>query len=142
LLVSLVLRRLGAEIADGKSLTGALQLRSNVGLHLDKDATILFSTDPADYPVVLTRWEGTECMNFCGLLTGRDLHDISITGEGTIDGQGSAWWGWAKKAQAKQLRELGETPTIPRSASSAPPKRRFVPVSSSRSTPSEFCWKA
>ncbi len=97
----------------GKYLTGALVLRSNVGLHLDKDATILFSTDPADYPVVLTRWEGTECMNFCGLLTGRDLHDISITGEGTIDGQGSTWWGWAKKAQSKKLRELGETTDDP-----------------------------
>lgn len=98
----------------GKYLTGTLQLRSNVGLHLDKDATILFSTDPADYPVVLTRWEGTECMNYCGLISGRDLHDISITGEGTIDGQGAAWWPWARVAAAKKLRELGETTDDPK----------------------------
>src|SRR5437016_7392088 len=102
--------------SSGTYLTGAIQLRSNVGIHLEKGATIRFTTDPADYPVVLTRWEGTECMNFCGLLTGRDLHDISITGEGTIDGQGSVWWPWAKKAgaSAKKLREMGETGDDPK----------------------------
>src|SRR5215213_7380888 len=81
----------------GTYLTGALKLRSNVGIHLEKGATLLFSTDPSDYPVVLTRWEGTECMNYSGLIYGRDLHDISITGEGTIDGQGEPWWAWSKK---------------------------------------------
>jgi polygalacturonase len=100
----------------GTYLTGAIHLRSNVELHLDKDATILFSTDPADYPVILTRWEGTECMNFCGLLTGQDLHDIAITGEGTIEGQGANWWAWARKAgaSARHLRELGETTDDPK----------------------------
>lgn len=47
--------------APGTYLTGAIRLRSNVGLHVEKGATLL--TDPSDYPVVLTRWEGTECMN-------------------------------------------------------------------------------
>jgi polygalacturonase len=98
----------------GTYLTGPIQLRSNVGIHLEKGATVKFSTDPADYPVVLTRWEGTECMNYCGLLTGRDLHDISITGEGILDGQGSVWWPWSKKAAAKKLRELGETTDDPK----------------------------
>jgi polygalacturonase len=100
----------------GTYVTGPIQIRSNVGIHLEKGATIRFSTDPTDYPVILTRWEGTECMNFCGLLTGRDLHDISITGEGTIDGQGSAWWPWAKKAgpSAKKLREMGEMTDDPK----------------------------
>src|SRR4051812_43653174 len=102
---------------SGKYLTGAVQLRSKVGIHLDKDATLLFTTEPADYPVVLTRWEGTECMNYSGLIGGRDLHDIAITGEGTIDGQGSTWWAWAKKAggSAKKLREMGETNDNPKS---------------------------
>src|SRR5829696_2028077 len=39
----------------GTYLTGAIKLRSKVGLHLDKGATIKFSTNPRDYPVVLTR---------------------------------------------------------------------------------------
>jgi polygalacturonase len=101
--------------AEGTYLTGAIKLRSKVAIHLDKGATLLFSTDPADYPVVLTRWEGTECMNFSGLIYGRDVSDISITGEGTIDGQGSAWWPWSKRAAPTlvKLREMGETTDDP-----------------------------
>src|SRR5689334_17079123 len=57
--------------AAGTYLTGAIKLRSKVGIHLDKGATLLFSTDPGDYPLVLTRWEGTECMNYSGLIYGR-----------------------------------------------------------------------
>src|SRR5687767_465433 len=101
----------------GTYLTGAIRLRSNVGLHLDKGATLLFSTDPSDYPVVLTRWEGTECMNYSGLIYGQNVHDVSITGEGTIDGQGKAWWGAFRKgswAAMKRLRELGETSDDPK----------------------------
>ena len=101
--------------AEGTYLTGAIKLRSKVGIRLDKGATLLFSTDPADYPVVLTRWEGTECMNFSGLIYGRDVSDIAITGEGTIDGQGSAWWLWSKRAGPTlvKLREMGETTDDP-----------------------------
>jgi polygalacturonase len=99
----------------GTYLTGPIQLRSSVGMHLDKGATLLFTTDPAAYPTGLTRWEGTECINYTGLLTGRDLHDVAITGQGIIDGQGSAWWPWAKQsgASAKKLREMGETTDDP-----------------------------
>ena len=99
----------------GTYLTGAIKLRSKVGILLDEGATILFSTDPADYPVVLTRWEGTECMNYSGLIYGRDASDIAITGKGTIDGQGSAWWPWTKRAgpTLTKLRELGETTDDP-----------------------------
>ena len=99
----------------GTYLTGAVKLRSKVGIHLDKGATILFSTDPADYPVVLTRWEGTECMNYSGLMYARDAADIAVTGEGTIDGQGQTWWPWRKHAGATltKLREMGETQDDP-----------------------------
>jgi polygalacturonase len=102
--------------AKGTYLTGAVEMRSKVGLHLEKGATLLFSTDPADYPVVLTRWEGTECMNYSGLLWARDASDIAVTGEGTIDGQGRAWWEWRARAGAtlKKLRELGDTTDDPR----------------------------
>ena len=103
--------------AAGTYLTGAVKLRSNVGLHLEKGATLLFSTDPSDYPVVLTRWEGTECMNYSGLIYGQGVHDVAITGEGTIDGQGKAWWGDFRKgswAAMKKLRELGETTDDPK----------------------------
>ena len=102
--------------AAGTYLTGPVQLRSKVGLHLEKGATLRFKSDPSAYPVVLTRFEGTECMNYSGLLSARDASDIAITGEGTIDGQGEPWWAWKSRAgpTLTKLRELGETTDDPR----------------------------
>src|SRR3982750_1914673 len=51
-------------IPSGEFLTGAVSLKSNVNLHLAKGATLKFATDTRQYPIVHTRWEGMECMNF------------------------------------------------------------------------------
>jgi polygalacturonase len=52
-------------IPPGRFLTGAIHLESNVNLYLSEGATLLFSTNPKDYlPVVFTRFESTECMNY------------------------------------------------------------------------------
>ena len=87
-------------VPAGKWLTGAIHLRSNVNLHVSEGATLLFSTDPAAYlPVVYTRWEGTECMNFSPLIYAFEQENIAITGSGTLDGQASeeTWWKWARR---------------------------------------------
>jgi polygalacturonase len=47
-------------VPAGRFLTGALTLRSNVTLRLEEGSVLLGSQDPADYPLVLTRWEGAE----------------------------------------------------------------------------------
>lgn len=103
------------QVPAGDFLTGPIVLKSRVRLHLDPGALLRFSTEPADYPVVLTRWEGTECMNYSGLISARDVHDIAITGEGTIDGQGQTWWPWKSYAGTaiRKLRVLGETTEDP-----------------------------
>src|SRR5262245_60546010 len=52
-------------VPPGVFLTGAIHLENNINLHVSEGATLRFSTDPAAYlPVVLTRWEGIECMNY------------------------------------------------------------------------------
>ncbi|WP_404338237.1 glycoside hydrolase family 28 protein [Sphingomonas sp. MMS12-HWE2-04] len=83
-------------VPAGRFLTGAVHLKSNVNLHLAEGATLLFSTDPADYPIVFTRWEGIELMNYSPLVYARRQKNIAITGKGTLDGQASAqhWWMW------------------------------------------------
>src|SRR5215217_3692205 len=49
----------------GVFMTGAIHLKSNVNLHVTEGATLKFFNDPSKYlPVVYTRWEGTELMNF------------------------------------------------------------------------------
>src|SRR5687768_10628741 len=83
-------------IPAGEFLTGAIRLKSNVNLHVSKGATLKFSTDPAAYlPVVHTRWEGMELMHLSPLIYAYEQSNIAITGEGTLDGQGKAFfWKW------------------------------------------------
>ncbi|MDR8393342.1 glycoside hydrolase family 28 protein [Aliifodinibius sp. S!AR15-10] len=84
-------------VPEGTFLTGAIHLQSNVNLHLAEGATILFSRDPADYlPVVFTRWEGMELMNYSPFIYANGEENIAITGNGTLDGNATLehWWPW------------------------------------------------
>lgn len=83
-------------VPSGRFLTGPIELRSNVELHVTAGATLAFSTDPADFPVVLTRFEGVEMMGLSPLIYAHGQRNIAITGLGVLDGQGSDrhWWSW------------------------------------------------
>jgi polygalacturonase len=92
-------------VPAGVFRTGAIHLKSNVNLHLTEGSTLLFSTDPKAYlPVVYTRWEGTECMNYSPFIYAFEQENIAVTGTGTLDGQASGdnWWAWAKKGADKK----------------------------------------
>ncbi|MFF0342358.1 glycoside hydrolase family 28 protein [Kribbella sp. NPDC004875] len=97
-------------VPPGSWHTGAIRLRSSVELHVSEGATLLFSTDPADYlPVVETRYEGLEVLNHSPMIYADGCTDIAITGTGTLDGQGSwdSWWQWFHECdeEFKVLRE-------------------------------------
>src|SRR6266545_1478377 len=84
-------------VPPGAFLTGAIHLRSDVNLHVTEGATIRFSPDPASYlPVVLTRWEGTECYNYSPFVYAYGQRNIAITGPGTLDGRArlGPWESW------------------------------------------------
>jgi polygalacturonase len=73
---------------------------SGVELNLAQGATIRFSTTPSAYlPVVYSRWQGIELMNYSPLIYAYGQHDIAITGSGVLDGQASSsnWWAWKSK---------------------------------------------
>lgn len=88
----------------GRYLTASLQLHSNLNLHLEREAVILGSPCPDDYP----EWQGTAFRaenspyNARYLIGAEGAENISITGKGTINGQGFAhydssepertWW--------------------------------------------------
>lgn len=86
-------------VPAGVWLTGAIHLRSGVNLHVAAGATLRFSTDPAAYPLVFTRWEGIECMNHSPLIYAFEQDNIAVTGAGTLDGQASdeTWWRWVNR---------------------------------------------
>lgn len=108
-------------VPAGSFLTGAIHLKSNVNLHVSKDAVIKFSTDPNAYlPAVYTRWEGVECMNYSPLVYAYEQENIAITGEGTLDGQGNDenWWRW-KNTQGPDRKKLFE-----QGATEVPVKKR------------------
>lgn len=97
-------------VPPGNYFSGPIYLKSNVNFHLQKGATILFSTNPKDYlPLVHTRWEGVELMNYSPLIYAYREKNIAITGEGILDGQANRtnWWPWKGK------KEYGWTDGMP-----------------------------
>jgi polygalacturonase len=84
-------------VPAGDFLTGAIHLKSNVDLHVSDGATLRFSPDPKHYlPVVFTRFEGTECMNYSPLVYAFEQTNVAVTGPGTLDSQADCehWWPW------------------------------------------------
>jgi len=84
-------------ITNGKFLTGPIHMKSNVNLHIDSTAVLLFSTEPTDYlPLVRTRWEGDDCYNYSPLIYADGQSNFAITGKGLLDGQAGKdnWWPW------------------------------------------------
>ncbi|MDB4914793.1 MAG: glycoside hydrolase family 28 [Gemmatimonadetes bacterium] len=88
----------GRVVVDGGVfLTGPVVLESKVNLHVARGATLRFTRETAKYlPAVLTRFEGTEIMNYSPFIYAFEASDIAITGEGTLDGNADArnWWLW------------------------------------------------
>lgn len=82
-------------VPDSTYFTGPITLLSNVNLHLQDSAMLKFSTVvDLYYPAVKTRWEGVDCYNAHPLIYALDAENIALTGNGTLDAQGSNdnWW--------------------------------------------------
>lgn len=96
-------------INKGTYLTGPLFLKSQMTLWLDEGAVLLGITDRNEYPILpgmvrrtdetkkevnFTSWEGNPLDSFASLITGQDVTDVDIIGQGIIDGnaQNSDWW--------------------------------------------------
>ncbi len=77
----------------GKYLTGSICLKSNITIELEAGATLLFSDNFDDYlPFVEMRHEGILMKSFNPLIYAVDAENITIKGEGKLDGQGKKWW--------------------------------------------------
>src|SRR4051794_9152665 len=91
-------------VPKGVFRTAPFSLCSNLDLHLDAGAVIqapdtfeaLGLPNPASFQ---TQAEADAVYKVPDpLITGRNLHDVAITGAGTIDGSGQHWWDWSERA--------------------------------------------
>ncbi|MEO5910528.1 MAG: glycoside hydrolase family 28 protein [Pelobium sp.] len=117
-------------VPNGVYLTGPIHLKSNVNLHLADGAKIKFSRNPKDYlPLVMTRFEGMELMNYSPLIYAYEQENIAITGNGILDGNANNdyWWPWkaakefgwkegmaSQQADVKLLTEMNKQQVDPR----------------------------
>ena len=79
------------EVPAGIWFTGPITLKSNIELHLDADAVIVFSTDQDLYPIIDTNFEGLDVRRCLSPVNALGEKNIAITGKGIIDGNGAAW---------------------------------------------------
>lgn len=94
-------------VSGGTFLTGAIHLKNNVDLYVEKGATILFNTNTDNYlPPVFVRYEGTEVMNYSPFIYAFEQTNIAITGEGTLDGQGAFWHQWRAPDDPRQTVQM------------------------------------
>lgn len=72
--------------------SGSLFLKSGVTLLVPEGATIIGSEKLDDYPMLPTRIAGIEMSWPAALINVRDQQNVTITGKGSIDGDGPPWW--------------------------------------------------
>jgi len=89
-------------VPGGMWLTGPIVLKSNVNLHINRDAVLQFTSDFDQYPLVQGNWEGLPAYRNQSPLSADHAENIAITGSGIIDGFGDAW-------RAVKKEKLNET---------------------------------
>ena len=78
-------------VPSGLWLTGPIVLKNNINLHVAVGATLLFTPDKNEYPLVEANWEGLPQMRNQSPISATNASNIAITGKGIIDGNGDVW---------------------------------------------------
>ena len=78
-------------IPKGQWLTGPIVIKSNVNLHLDKNALVVFTSDFSQYPLVVSSFEGVDAARCQSPISAENQNNIAITGEGIFNGNGLFW---------------------------------------------------
>jgi polygalacturonase len=78
-------------IPAGVWLTGPIILKSNIELHAEAGALIIFSADKDLYPIIETSFEGLDTWRCLSPIYGKNIENVAFTGSGIWDGSGDAW---------------------------------------------------
>ena len=94
------------KFSPGIYLSRPLTLRTKTTLRLDAGATLKATDEPGDFLPADVAWSdilnGSKKGPLAPFISGKDLTDIKICGEGTIDGSGAKWWVPAEAARRKK----------------------------------------
>ena len=78
-------------VPEGKWLTGRIQLKNNINLHVPENAVLKFSGEIKDFlPAVFTRYAGIELMSLGACIYANRANNIAITGNGLLIGPGES----------------------------------------------------
>ena len=114
------------DVPFGVWFTGPIVFKSNINLHLEEGALILFTPDFNAYPLVSTIFEGLDTHRCQSPISGRNLENIAITGKGAINGSGQAWRPLKKgKVTEFQWKEITGSSGIIRSDTWFPSEKSF-----------------
>jgi polygalacturonase len=95
-------------LTAGTYLSAPIVLKSGTTLKLEKGATLLGSQDMKDYPAKTEfRTPGLQA-----LVSATNATDVTITGEGTIDGAGESWWAAARKVKDAGVMGVNPRPRL------------------------------
>ena len=97
----------------GTYLTATIQMKSNITLHLESGSVLRFSDNFEDYlPFVKIRWEGTVMNTLSPFIYADNAENLTITGRGTLDGNGFKWWAWERETRQKIKDNGGKLPEL------------------------------
>lgn len=78
-------------VPEGVWMTGPIELKSGIDLHVTRGAVILFDGDRDLYPIIETSFEGLDTWRCESPIHAEGAENVSITGGGVIDGNGHLW---------------------------------------------------
>jgi polygalacturonase len=97
-------------VPAGIWLTGPIRFESNINLHLETGAIILFSRNRDDFPLIPIPSPDSKNFACAYPLYGYNLENVAITGDGIIDGSGEEWRPMKKgKYTAEQWKDKVES---------------------------------
>ncbi|SOD96768.1 rhamnogalacturonidase [Spirosoma fluviale] len=95
-------------IPRGTFMSGALFFKPKTHLHVVEGAVLKGSNNIADYPKLPSRMEGQNLDYFAALVNAYQVDGFTISGKGTIDGNGLRFWEafWARRKENPNCTNL------------------------------------
>ena len=91
--------------AKGVYLTGSIFLKSHANMRIDEGVELHGSQELKDYPVMFTRIAGIEMKWPAALINVNEQEDVTISGKGTVDGDGKVFWDSYRKLAVEYVQK-------------------------------------